>query len=69
MVALGKTSAGRASRALWRQCVIVLDGFNAAVFESICERQLIPLVARSIAGAALGAREWRQFTAALAGPP
>jgi hypothetical protein len=54
------------TRALWRQCVLVLDGLNAAVFELACRRPSFPI------GTALhalgGGGEWARFVAAMDRP-
>lgn len=57
-----------ATRELWRQSILVLDGINAAVFEAACDTQLVALVARSLVGGVSRRGEWRRFVAALDEP-
>jgi len=57
-----------ATRELWRQCIHVIDGINAAIFEAICDTQLRPILGYTFFKAPLHAREWKRFVAALNEP-
>jgi hypothetical protein len=57
-----------ATRELWRQCILVIDGINAAVFEAVCDTQLKPILGYTFFKAPLHSREWKRFVAALDEP-
>jgi hypothetical protein len=59
-----------ATEALFRQCLTILDGLNAAVFDMMCRKQPAHMIARSLVGAfsPAGRAEWRAFVAALEQP-
>ncbi len=57
-----------ASRALWRQCLLVLDGLNAATFDLLCNRAPAAFVARAAAGLLTRGAEWRAFVRGLDEP-
>jgi hypothetical protein len=59
-----------ATRELWRQVVLMLDGLNAATFDLICRRVPVPMMrhALGVMLTANGRAEWRAFVAALAEP-
>ncbi len=61
-------SAPRATRELWRQCVLMLDGLNAATFDLLCNRQRGPFVRHAFAGMVTRGSEWRAFVANLEKP-
>ena len=56
------------TRELWRQCIIMLDGLNAATFELLCLRARGAMVRHAFAGMITGGGEWRAFVAALDQP-
>jgi hypothetical protein len=56
------------TRELWRQCLLVLDALNAALFHWVTSGNTAGLMARSAWAAATGATEWRAFVAALDTP-
>jgi hypothetical protein len=56
------------SRELFRQCILVIDGINAAVFEAVCDTQLKPILGYTFFKAPLHSREWKRFVAALDEP-
>jgi hypothetical protein len=53
---------------LWRQCIYVLDGLNAAVFALLCRERPAEMIARSLAAALVHRGEWRAFVAGLDHP-
>jgi hypothetical protein len=57
-----------ATHELWRQCILIIDGINAAIFATICDTQLRPILGYTFFKAPLHAREWKQFVAALDQP-
>ena len=57
--------APEVTRELWRQCVLSLDGLNAAVFALLCEERPGEMIARSLVGALTSGGEWRAFRAGL----
>jgi hypothetical protein len=57
-----------ATRELWRQCIVVIDAINAAVFETICDTQLKPILAYTFFKAPLHSREWKKFLTAVNEP-
>jgi hypothetical protein len=60
--------APRVDRETVRQCVWVLDGLNAAVFELLCLDRPGRMIGRSIASAIARRAEWRSFVAGLERP-
>jgi len=56
------------TRELFRECLFVLDGLNAAVFAMLCRDRPAEMVGRSILGAISRRSEWKAFVAALAQP-
>jgi hypothetical protein len=60
--------APRVTQELWRQCLAMLDGLNAAVFQMVCEDRRSEVIARSLVGAVTNAHEWRAFVAAMNRP-
>lgn len=56
------------TRALWRQCLIVLDGLNAATFDLICNREAGPIIRHALVGMVTRRGEWRAFVDGLARP-
>jgi hypothetical protein len=60
--------APEVSRALFRECIYVLDGLNAAVFALLCVERPAQMVGRSIVGAIAHRAEWRAFLAGLDRP-
>ena len=56
------------SRALLRECVLVLDALNAAVFALLCVERPGEIVGRSVVAAFTRRGEWRQFVAKLDQP-
>jgi hypothetical protein len=56
------------TRELWRQCIVVLDGINAAVFEACCKTELRKLIAFSLTGSLTRRRQWRDFLDGLSVP-
>ncbi len=57
-----------ATGALWRQCILILDGLNAAVFDMMCDKQRGSMVGHSILGAVTSGDEWRAFVSGLDRP-
>ncbi len=57
-----------ASRELFAQCIYLLDGLNAAVFEMTCRDHQFKIVGRAMAGSISRRREWRAFSTALSQP-
>lgn len=57
-----------ASRELWRQCLYVLDGLNAATFDLLCNREVGAFIRFGTRGLVTGGGEWRAFVAALERP-
>ena len=53
---------------LWRQCILMLDGLNAAVFAMMCRDRAGEMVARSLGGAIFHRGEWRAFVKGLEAP-
>jgi len=60
--------APNATRELWRQCILVLDGLNAATFDLLCNRAPGAFVGRAMAGMVTRGAEWRAFVAGLEKP-
>jgi hypothetical protein len=58
-----------ATRALWRQCVLVLDGLNAATFGMLCREQPAAMIGHALFGALARRSEWRAFVDGLQQPP
>ena len=56
------------SRELFRACLHVLDGLNAAVFALLCVEQPGEMIGRSIVGALVHRAEWRAFVEGLDRP-
>jgi len=56
------------TRELWRQCLLVIDGINGAVFECVCDTQLKPILGYTFFRAPLHTKEWKRFVAALDEP-
>jgi hypothetical protein len=56
------------SRELWRQCLVVIDGINGAVYQAVCDTQLKPILGYTFFKAPLHTREWKRFVAALDQP-
>lgn len=56
------------SAELWRQCILVIDGINAAVFEAICDTQLKPILGYTFFKAPLHGKDWKRFLAGLDQP-
>lgn len=57
-----------ATRELWRQCLLVLDGLNAATFALLCQEAPAAFVGRAALGLATRGGEWRAFLADLERP-
>jgi len=57
-----------ASRELWRQCIVLLDGLNAATFELWCHQARFAFVRHALTGVVTRAGEWRAFVEALDQP-
>jgi hypothetical protein len=57
-----------ASRELWRQCIVLLDGLNAATFELLCHQQRGAMVRHAFMGMVTRGAEWRAFVTALDEP-
>jgi hypothetical protein len=53
---------------LFRQCIVILDGLNAAVFDMTCRTARTAILSRALLGALTGAKEWRAFEAAVRTP-
>ncbi len=60
-------AAPPASHELWRQCIVVLDGLNAAVMQLIALDQPLAMVGNVVRGM-VGSDEWPQFVAGLQQP-
>jgi hypothetical protein len=60
--------APEATLALWRQCILILDGLNAAVFHMMCEERPGAMIGRSLYGALAHGGEWRRFVDGLSTP-
>ena len=60
-------AAPMASHELWRQCIVVLDGLNAAVMQLIALDQPLAMVGNVVRGM-VGSDEWPQFVAGLQQP-
>ncbi|HXU73958.1 MAG TPA: hypothetical protein VN947_31775 [Polyangia bacterium] len=60
--------APNATRELWRQCVLVLDGLNAATFDLLCNRAPGAVVRHAMLGMVTRGAEWRAFVANLEKP-
>ena len=56
------------TRELFRQCILVIDGINAAIYEAVCVTQLKPILGYTFFKAPLHTREWKKFLAALEEP-
>lgn len=56
------------TKALWRQCLIVLDGLNAAVFAMTCGVRAPQLLWHGLWGALAPRGEWTAFEQGLARP-
>jgi hypothetical protein len=56
------------SEALWRQCIIVLDALNAAVFAMMCRDRPRQMIAHSVKRTFSGRGEWRAFVDGLKRP-
>lgn len=57
-----------ATRELWRQCLLVLDGLNAATFDLLCNRAPAAFIAHAMTGMVTRRAEWRAFVAGLRRP-
>ena len=57
-----------ATRELWRQCLLVLDGLNAATFDLLCNRAPAAFIAHAMAGMVTRRGEWQAFVAGLKKP-
>jgi hypothetical protein len=57
------------TRALFRDCLFMLDGLNAAVFEMLCVERPGEMLRRSFTAAFTRRGEWRAFVDGLARPP
>jgi len=57
--------APNATRELWRQCILVLDGLNAATFDLLCNRAPASMIGHAMAGMVTRRGEWRAFLAGL----
>jgi hypothetical protein len=53
---------------LFWQCVVILDGLNAAVFDMTCRTARTAILSRALFGALTGAKEWRAFEDAVTTP-
>ncbi len=60
--------APRVSRALFRECLFVLDALNAAVFSMLCVERPGEMMRRSFAAAFTQRAQWRAFLDGLARP-
>jgi len=60
--------APNATRELWRQCILVLDGLNAATFDLLCNRAPGTIVRHALTGMVTRGGEWRAFVANLEKP-
>jgi hypothetical protein len=57
-----------ATRELWRQCILVLDGLNAATFDLLCNRAPGAFVRHGMTGMLTRGAEWRAFVDNLKKP-
>src|SRR5262249_6289866 len=57
-----------ATRALWRQCILMLDALNAATFDLLCRGARGAMVRHALLGMLTRDDEWRAFVAALGRP-
>jgi hypothetical protein len=57
-----------ATRELWRQCIIMLDGLNAATFDLICNHARGAMMRHAVAGMLTRGAEWRAFVSGLDQP-
>ena len=60
--------APNATRELWRQCILVLDGLNAATFDLLCRAKPGAFVAHAMTGMVTRGGEWRAFVENLKKP-
>lgn len=60
--------APEATRELWRQCILVLDGLNAATFDLLCNRAAGAFVRHAMSGMVTRRAEWRAFVENLQKP-
>jgi hypothetical protein len=60
--------APAATRELWRQCILMLDGLNAATFDLVCHRETGAFVRHAMVGMVTRRGEWRAFVENLARP-
>ena len=60
--------APEATRELWRQCIFVLDGLNAATFDLLCHRAAGAFVRHAMTGMLTRRAEWRAFVENLQKP-
>ena len=58
-------SAPRATPLLWRQVILILDGLNAAVFDSASRRHSGSILWHSLTGALTRRSEWKSFLSGL----
>jgi hypothetical protein len=56
------------TRTLWRQCIVLLDGLNAATFDMICNRERGAMLRHAATGFLTRRGEWREFVAGLKTP-
>jgi hypothetical protein len=57
--------APAATRALWRQVILILDALNAATFDLVCNRAPGAIIRYAVTGMITRRAEWRQFVAGL----
>jgi hypothetical protein len=57
-----------ASPSLWRQCVLILDGLNAAVMHMVTTAQRGPMIRNALVGMVARRKEWRIFVEGLQRP-
>jgi hypothetical protein len=57
-----------ATHELWRQCLIMLDGLNAATFDMICNRQAGTIIGHALLGMLTRRKEWTHFVDGLSHP-
>lgn len=60
--------APNATRALWRQCILVLDALNAATFDLLCKQKGAAFIGHAMAGMVTRGGEWRAFVENLKKP-
>ena len=60
--------APNATRELWRQCILILDGLNAATFDLLCNRAPGAFVRHAMLGTVTRGAEWRAFVDDLEKP-